>query len=86
MLDSQTKNVLDLSDIKEVMITTMLNRYNEKELSRNTINKFTKYLNKQQKGNNSKNSIDNRIASLYLTIQKQYEDFVELNAILSELD
>lgn len=86
MLDSKTKNILDLNDIKEVMVATMLSKYTEKELSKTTLNKFAKYMNKQQERNGSKNSIDNRIASLYKAIQKEYNNFVELNNLLSELD
>ena len=43
-------------------------------------------MNKQQEKNNSKNSIDNRIKSLYEAIQKEYDNFVDLNSIMSELD
>ena len=86
MLDNKTKNILDLNDIKEVMVATMLNKYAEKELSKNTLNKFGRYMNKQQERNGSKNSIDKRIESLYKAIQKEYDNFVELNSIMSELD
>ena len=86
MLDKNTKNALDLNDIKEVMVTTMLNKYTEKELSKSTINKFGRYMNKQQERNGSKNNIDNRVASLYKAIKKEYDNFVELNSIMSELD
>lgn len=86
MLDNKAKNILDLSDIKGVMVATMLNRYTGKELSENTLAKFQKFMNLQQKNNTSRNSIDSRIESLYKTIQKQYEDFKKLNAIITELD
>lgn len=86
MLDKNVKNVLDLNDIKEVMVATMLTKYTEKELSKSTLNKFAKYMAKQQEKNGSKNSIDNRIASLYKAVQKEYNNFVELNNLLSELD
>ena len=86
MVDSKTKNILDLNDIKEVMVATMLNKYAEKELSKSTLNKFGRYMNKQQERNGSKNSIDKRIESLYKAIQKEYDNFVELNSIMSELD
>lgn len=86
MLDKNVKNVLDLNDIKEVMVATMLTKYTEKELSKSTLNKFAKYLSKQQEKNGSKNSIDKRVESLYKAIQKEYNNFVELNSILSELD
>ena len=86
MLDSKTKNILDLNDIREVMVEVMLNRYTEKELSKSTIKKFQKFLSVQQKNNTSKNSIDSRIASLYTAIQKLYNDFMKYNEILSELD
>ena len=86
MLDSKTKNILDLNDIREVMVEVMLNRYTEKEFSKATIKKFQKFLSIQQKNNTSKNSIDSRIASLYTAIQKLYNDFMKYNEILSELD
>lgn len=86
MLDKNVKEVLDLSDIKGVMVEVMLNKYTEREVSKTTLNKFGKYMAKQQQRNNSKNSIDNRVKSLYKAIQKEYESFVELNDLLSELD
>ena len=86
MLDNRTKNILDLNDIKEVMVETMLSKYNEKALTKNELTKFFKYMNLQQKNNTSKNSVDNRIESLYKAIQKQYDSFVKLNAIITELD
>ena len=86
MLDNRTKNILDLNDIKEVMVETMLSKYNEKALTKNELTKFFKYMNIQQKNNTSKNSVDSRIESLYKAIQKQYDSFVKLNAIITELD
>ena len=86
MLDKNAKMVLDLSDIKGVMVEVMLTKYTESEVSKTTLNKFAKYMTNQQQRNNSKNSIDNRIASLYKAIQKEYDNFVELNSIMSELD
>lgn len=86
MLDKNVKMVLDLNDIKEVMVATMLTKYTEKELSKSTLNKFAKYLSKQQERNGSKNSIDKRVESLYKAIQKEYDNFVELNNLLSDLD
>ena len=78
MLDNRTKNILDLNDIKEVMVETMLSKYNEKALTKNELTKFFKYMNLQQKNNTSKNSVDSRIESLYKAIQKQYDSFVKL--------
>ena len=86
MLDNRTKNILDLNDIKEVMVETMLSKYNEKALTKNELTKFFKYMNLQQKNNTSKNSVDSRIESLYKAIQKQYDSFLKLNAIITELD
>lgn len=86
MLDTNVKEVLDLSDIKGVMVEVMLNKYTEREVSKTTLNKFAKYMAKQQQRNSSKNSIDNRVKSLYKAIQKEYDNFVELNSIMSELD
>ena len=51
MLDNRTKNILDLNDIKEVMVETMLSKYNEKALTKNELTKFFKYMNLQQKNN-----------------------------------
>ena len=64
----------------------MLKKYTEREIAKTTLIKFTKYMAKQQQRNNSKNSIDNRVASLYKAIKKEYDNFVELNSIMSELD
>ena len=86
MLDKNMKELQTLKNIKEVMVETMLNRYTGKELSKSTLSKFVRYMDKQQKRNGSKNSVDNRIGSLYKAIQKEYESFVELNDLLSELD
>lgn len=86
MLDNKAKNILDLNDIKGVMVETMLERYTEEEVSESTLAKFQKFMNLQQKNNTSRNSIDSRIESLYKTIQKQYNDFVKLNEIITELD
>ena len=64
----------------------MLSKYNEKALTKKELTKFFKYMNLQQKNNTSKNSVDSRIESLYKAIQKQYDSFVKLNAIITELD
>lgn len=85
MLDNKTKTILDLNDIKEVMIETMLNKYANKKLTKAELTKFFKYLNLQQKNNTSKNSVDSRIASLYNVIQKLYDNYTELNNIIAEL-
>lgn len=86
MLDSKTKNILDLNDIKEVMVETMLNKYTDKELEKATIRKFFKYMELQQRNNTSRNSVDSRIESLYKAIQKEYDKFMKFNEILTELN
>ena len=86
MLDSKTKNILDLNDIKEVMVETMLNKYTDKELEKATIRKFFKYMELQQRNNTSRNSVDSRIKSLYKAIQKEYDKFMKFNEILTELN
>lgn len=86
MLDKNVKMVLDLNDIKEVMVETMLNRYTEKELSKSTLKKFHRFMSENTKTNTSKNSVDSRIESLYKAIQKEYDKFMKLNEILTELD
>lgn len=86
MLDNKAKNIIDVNEIKGVMVEVMLEKCNGRTLKKADLSKFFKYLNLQQKGNTSKNSIDCRIASLYKNIQKLYEDFQKLNAIITELD
>ena len=86
MLDNKTKNILALNDIKEVMVEVMVKNYIEKEVSKSTLNKFKRFMAESTKKNNSRNSVDSRIESLYKAIQKQYDSFIKLNAILTELD
>jgi len=64
----------------------MVNKYAGRDLSQNTLEKFYKYLNLEFENNNSKNNLDNRINSLYKVIQKQYDDFMKLNTIITRLD
>lgn len=86
MLDNKTRNILALNDIKEVMVEVMVKNYAEKEVSKSTLNKFKRFMAESTKKNNSRNSVDSRIESLYKAIQKQYDSFIKLNAILTELD
>lgn len=86
MLDNKTRNILALNDIKEVMVEVMVKNYAEKEVSKSTLNKFKRFMAESTKTNNSRNSVDSRIESLYKAIQKQYDSFMKLNAILTELD
>lgn len=83
MLDKNVKMVLDLNDIKEVMVATMLTKYTEKELSKETLNKFQRFMSENTKTNTSKNSVDSRIKSLYEAIQKEYDKFMKFNEILT---
>ncbi len=83
MIDDKTKDVMDLCDIKQDMVRTMLNKYTNKALSKEEITKFLKYLNLQLKENKSKNNLDNRISSIYKIIQKQYNNYTELNQIIT---
>ncbi len=86
MLDNKTRNILALNDIKEVMVEVMVKNYAEKEVSKSTLNKFKRFMAEKTKTNTSRNSVDSRIESLYKAIQKQYDIFIKLNAILTELD
>ena len=86
MLDNKTRNILALNDIKEVMVEVMVKNYAEKEVSKSTLNKFKRFMAESTKKNNSRNSVDSRIEILYKAIQKQYDSFMKLNAILTELD
>lgn len=78
--------MIDILDIRQEMIKLMVNNYAGKELSTKELNKFYKYLNLEFKNNNSKNNLDNRLNSFYKIIQKQYDDFIKLNDIITQLD
>ena len=78
--------MIDILDIRQEMIKLMVNKYVGKELSTKELNKFYKYLNLEFKNNNSKNNLDNRLNSFYKIIQKQYDDFIKLNDIITQLD
>ena len=86
MLDNKTRIILAFNNIKEVMVEVMVKNYAEKEVSKSTLNKFKRFMAESTKTNNSRNSVDSRIESLYKAIQKQYDSFMKLNAILTELD
>lgn len=86
MIDEKTKDIMDLYDIKQEMIKTMLNKYANKPLNNKELTKFFKYLNLQLKNNNSKNNLDSRINSIYKVIQKQYDNYIKLNDIITQLD
>ena len=77
--------MIDILDIRQEMIKLMVNKYAGKELSNKELNKFYKYLNLEFKNNNSKNNLDNRLNSFYKIIQKQYDDFIKLNDIITQL-
>ena len=78
--------MIDILDIRQEMIKLIVNKYAGKELSNKELNKFYKYLNLEFKNNNSKNNLDNRLNSFYKIIQKQYDDFIKLNDIITQLD
>ena len=78
--------MIDILDIRQEMIKLMVNKYAGKELSTKELSKFYKYLNLEFKNNNSKNNLDNRLNSFYKIIQRQYDDFIKLNDIITQLD
>lgn len=86
MIDEKTRNIMDLYDIKQDMIKIMLNKYTSENISKEDFTKFFKYLNLQLKDNNSKNNLDSRINSIYKVIQKQYDNYIKLNEIITQLD
>ena len=86
MIHEKTKDIMDLYDIKQDMIKIMLNKYTSKNISKEDFTKFFKYLNLQLKDNNSKNNLDSRINSIYKIIQKQYDNYIKLNEIITQLD
>lgn len=83
MIDEKTKDIMDLYDIKQDMIKIMPNKYTGKYISIEDFTKFFKYLNLQLKDNNSKNNLDSRINSIYKVIQKQYDNYIKLNEIIT---
>ena len=86
MIDEKTKDIMDLYVIKQDIIKIMLNKYTSKNISKEDFTKFFKYLNLQLKNNNSKNNLDSRINSIYKVIQKQYDNYIKLNEIITQLD
>lgn len=86
MIDEKTRDIMDLHDIKQDLIKIMLNKYTCKSINREDFIKFFKYLNLQLKDNNSKNNLDYRISSIYKVIQKQYDNYIKLNEIITQLD
>lgn len=86
MIEEKAKDFMDLYDIKQDLIKIMLNKYNNKNISKEDFTKFFKYLNLQLKDNNSKNNLDSRINSIYKVIQKQYDNYTKLNEIITQLD
>lgn len=86
MIDEKTRDIMDLYDIKQDIIKIMLNKYTSKNISKEDFTKFFKYLNLQLKNNNSKNNLDSRINSIYKVIQKQYDNYIKLNEIITQLD
>ena len=45
MLDNKAKNIIDVNEIKGVMVEVMLEKYNGRTLKKADLSKFFKYLN-----------------------------------------
>ena len=84
MIDEKTKDVIDLLDIREEMIKVMLTKATDNKITNTEIKKFCRYFNLKLKNNNSKNNLENRIASLYRAIQKLYKEFSNINNAISK--
>lgn len=86
MIDNKTKEVMDLYDIKQEIVKVMLNKYTNKNLSKDELARFSKHLNFQLKNNKSKNNLDSRINGIYTILKGQYDNYVELNNVYANLD
>lgn len=86
MVDDKTKDIMDLFDIKQDMIKSMLSKYTNGNITKEQLTKFTKYLNLQYKNNKSKNNLDSRVSSIYESLQKQFDNYTKLNQIITELN
>lgn len=86
MIDERTKDMMDLFDIKQELVKVMLNKYTNKNISKEELARFSKHLNFQLKNNKSKNNLDSRINGIYNVIKGQYDNYVELNNVYANLD
>lgn len=86
MIDERTKDMMDLFDIKQELVKVMLNKYTNKNMSKDELARFSKYLNLQLKNNKSKNNLDSRINGIYTILKGQYDNYVELNNVYANLD
>lgn len=86
MIDERTKDMMDLVDIKQEIVKVMLSKYTSKNVSKEELAKFGKYLNLQLKNNKSKNNLDSRINGIYTILKGQYDNYVELNNLYASLD
>lgn len=86
MIDERTKDMMDLFDIKQELVKVMLNKYTNKNMSKEELARFSKYLNLQLKNNKSKNNLDSRINGIYTILKGQYDNYVELNNVYANLD
>lgn len=86
MIDERTKDMMDLFDIKQELVKVMLNKYTSRNMSKEELARFSKYLNLQLKNNKSKNNLDSRINGIYTILKGQYDNYVELNNVYANLD
>lgn len=64
ILKEENEKVVDSYIIKEALIKLVMTKRIGKEPTKRELNSFTKYLNMEYENNTSKNSVDNRIASI----------------------
>ena len=77
VITEQEKNShIDLYDIKQNILKVMIDKAVNNKLPKEDNKKILKYIERKLEQNNSRNSVDSRINSLYETIKKQVDDYL----------
>lgn len=77
VITEQEKNThIDLYDIKQNILKVMIDKAVNNKLPKEDNKKILKYIERKLEQNNSRNSVDSRINSLYETIKKQVDDYL----------
>ena len=73
--------IVDTNMIKLELIRLTITKHTGKEPNKSIINKFYKYLIMEYENNNSKNNIENRIASICKTIETKYDKYTRISQL-----
>ena len=74
--EKEMNSQIDLYDIKQDILKVMINKAVNNKLPKEENKKILKYVERKLEQNNSRNSVDSRINSLYETIKKQVDDYL----------